>query len=153
VIDRVIANLDALQRAQNPPTEAQLGGTLAPLFSRPAFYNTRQQDWGYFLYPLCRTRLLLEQYEGDFKSNPAVRQNIADAVARMAQLQNDVAGLYGPNFRIDDHIHTYINDSRTFIQNLPSLAVAPTTDFYDARDRQIKEIRQSLQAAGLLENP
>jgi hypothetical protein len=153
VIDRVIANLYTLEHAQNSPTEAQLAGTLAPLFSRPAFYTTRQQDWGYFLYPLCRTRLLLEQYEGDFKSNPAVRQNIADAVARMVQLQNDVAGLYGPNFRIEDQIHTYINDSKKFVQNLPSLAVTPSADFYEARDRQIKEIRRSLQTAGLLENP
>jgi hypothetical protein len=71
----------------------------------------------------------------------------------MVELQNQVAGLYGPNFHIDDQIREHINNSYDFIHSMPEQKVDPSPAFFDARDQQIKEIRQLLNAARFLENP
>ncbi len=150
VIDRVRATLAAMRRQPRPPTESQLAAALAPLFSRPAFrYGIREEDWRYFLYPLCRTRLILEEYENDFKSKPEVGQNIAAAVTKMVNLQNEVAKLYGPAFSVTAHIDRYINSKKAFIDNLPKVMIAPDASYFEDRDKEIQAIRELLKSAGL----
>jgi hypothetical protein len=149
VIDRVLANLASLKQLKQPPAESQLAAALAPLFSRPAFYHgIREEDWRYFLYPLCRTRLLLEEYLGSFKSSVEVAKNIQQAIVKMVQLQNEVAGLYGPTFHITEHISRYISSRSDFINNLPPVVVDPKPQFFDDRDKEIHDIRELLLSAG-----
>jgi hypothetical protein len=148
VIDRVLANLSSLKQLQRPATQSQLAETLQPLFNRPAFYGIREDDWRYFLYALCRTRLILEEYVGQFQS-PTVRADIGQAIKRMVTLQNDVSQLYGKNFSVTDHIDRYIHDKHAFVDNLPKLETNPSPQFFDARDKQISEIRGLLKEAGL----
>jgi tetratricopeptide (TPR) repeat protein len=150
VIDDVLANLTALKQNGHVPTESELSSTLAPLFSRPAFYRgiREEQDWRYFLYPLCRTRQLLEQYVGQFKSNPQVRQNLSLAIQKMAALEARVGGLYGPTFSLTEHIDLYIGNKQTFIDHLPSLMNQPSANFLDERDREIHEICDIVRKAG-----
>jgi|SRR5579862_763635 len=148
VIDRVLINLATLKQSRRPPTEAQLMETLTPLFTRPAFYGMREEDWRYFLYPLCRTRLLLEEYVNQFKSKPEVRKNIAQAIDKMVALQNEVAQLYGPTFSITQHIDRYINDKDAFIDNLPPVLYDPKPEDFDHRDQEIWDVRNLLHAAG-----
>jgi hypothetical protein len=150
VIDDVLANLAALKQNGHVPTESELSNTLAPLFSRPAFYRgiREEEDWRYFLYPLCRTRQLLEQYVDQFKSNSQVRQNLSQAIQKMAALEARVAGLYGPTFTLRQHIDLYIGNKKSFIDHLPAVLNQPSSDFLDERDREIHEIRELVRAAG-----
>ena len=150
VIDDVLANLAALKQNGHVPTESELASTLAPLFSRPDFYRgmREEQDWRYFLYPLCRTRQLLEQSVGQFKSNPQVRQNLSQAIQKMAALEVKVAGLYGPTFSLSQYIGFYIGNKKAFIDHLPAVLNQPSSDFLDERDREIHEIRDLVREAG-----
>ncbi len=50
VIDRAVAKLASLKGLPRPPSESQWAEALAPLFTRQAFYDIRQEDWRYFLY-------------------------------------------------------------------------------------------------------
>jgi hypothetical protein len=149
VIDGVLANLASLKQLKTPPTEYQLAETLAPLFSRPAFYGIREEDWRYFLYPLCRTRLLLEEYVNQFKTKAAVGNKITQAIQKMVILQNEVAAMYGPTFSVPEHISRYIANQKAFIQNLPPVQKDPTPEFFNERDKEIQEIRQLLSDAGI----
>jgi hypothetical protein len=150
VIDDVTANLAALKQNGHVPTESELASTLAPLFSRPAFYRgiREEQDWRYFLFTLCRTRQLLEQNVGQFKSNPQVRENLSQAIQKMAALEAKVAGLYGPTFSLSQHIDVYIGDKKSFIDHLPAVVNQPSLDFFDERDRELHEIRDIVRKAG-----
>jgi len=148
VIDRVIANLAELQRLDRAPAESRLAEVLAPLFNRPAFYGMTEGDWRFFLYPLCRTRLMLEQHVGSFKSHPEVREKITLAIQTMVEVQNSVAKLYGPNFSISQHISRYINTQKDFTDNLPPIVESPTVQFIQDRDQQIRRIRELLRSAG-----
>jgi hypothetical protein len=150
VIDRVRANLASLKRQPRPATESQLAETLAPLFSRPVFrYGIREEDWRYFLYPLCRTRLILEEYENQFKSKPEIGEKITQAVTKMVNLQNEVAKLYGPTFSVTAHIDRYIKNKNAFIDNLPKVVVTPDAQYFEDRDKEIRAIRELLKSAGL----
>jgi hypothetical protein len=152
VIDSQSRKLEELKKGTPPPTESQLAEALAPLFTRPAFYRgIREEDWRTFLYVLCRTRLLLEEYEGDFKNSATVRMHIDSAIMRMVALQNEVATIYGPNFRISEHIRRYVDNEEKFLNELPKVREDPTPQFFDARDREIASIRSDLQDAGLVD--
>ena len=149
VIDRVQANLAELKQLDRAPAESRIAAILAQLFDRPAFYGIREGDWRYFLYPLCRTRMLLEEQVSDFKSNPDARAKIDQAIRLMVQLQNTVARLYGPTFSIADHLNRHAGSVKDFDANLPPVIENPTVVFFDERDAQIRQIRQLLREAGL----
>ena len=149
VIDRVLANLAELKRLDRAPAESRIAEALAPLFNRPAFYGIREGDWRFFLYPLCRTRLILEQHLGDFKSNPDTRDKISKAIQIMVNLQNSVAGLYGPNFSVTQHLSRYVDNAKAFGDNLPPVIESPSQQFFDQRDAQIRQVRELMRGAGL----
>lgn len=143
-IDNVLKELNHLeQKGRRYIKDSELSEAISPLFSRPAFYNIKEENWEYFLYPLCKSRLILEHYQSYFTSSH-VRSQISQAVHKMVILQNDVARIYGKNFKIDEHIREYINDSRAFIDNLPNQKIEPDMMFFNDRDETIKEINKIL---------
>jgi hypothetical protein len=148
VIDRVLVNLAKLPR---PFQDSALRDTLAPLFNRPAFYSSRAQDWGEFLYALCRTRLLLEEYMNEFHS-PDIRVAISQAVQLMTSLQNSTAELYGPGLNLSAHIGQTIGNSTEFIRGLPKMVSIPDKDFIEARNAEISQLRAILSKVGLVTN-
>jgi hypothetical protein len=150
VIDDAEKQLAKLIAANNPPPEAKVVEALAPLFSRPAFYGIREENWSYFLFTLCKTRLLLEQHVKYLKSSPQVRSDLGRAIELMVRLQNDVATVYSPTFSITDHIRHFIHSRDEFTRNLPPLVREPNVEFFDARDRTIREIRTILKPIGLV---
>ncbi len=152
VIDRVLEDLSRIKAELGAPIESQIADALSPLFRRPAFYGIREEDWRSFLYALCRTRLLSEEYAGYFKSSASTRASIDAAIQRMVQLQNAVAALFGNNFSITDHIRLFIANKSVFLQKLPRVRKDPTPDFIDARDREIRAIRKALLGAGVLDS-
>jgi len=87
--------------------------------------------------------MLLEECEGQFKSKPEVRNDIGLAIQKMVQLQNEVARLYGPTFSIRDHISRYIRNKNAFIDNLPPVVANMTPEYFEARDRDIRELLRS----------
>lgn len=91
VIDVVVLRLASLNLSSQSIPESQLVETLAPLFSRPAFYGIREENWNYFLFTLCKTRLILEGQAKYFRSSPRTRQEIGRAIELMVKLQNEVA--------------------------------------------------------------
>jgi hypothetical protein len=148
VIDRVLARLAALQKSSEPPSESLLAEALAPLFNRPAFYAVSSGDWQSLLYPLCRTRLLLEQYLTQFKSSPTVRDSLTQTTQQMVRLQDRLASLYGPSFHLSENIRRYIGKSDTFTSHLPSVIEQPSTDVIAASNADIKTIRTLVKKAG-----
>jgi hypothetical protein len=147
VIDRVLSNLGRLQRG-GQASEADLSQTLAPLFNRQEFYSVSSNDWQALLYPLFRTRLLLEQNLENFKSNPAVRESLTQANRQMAVLQDRVAVLYGPSFHLSDNIRLYGADVDLFKRHLPPVIDAPSADVLAACDEDIKTVRSLIKKAG-----
>ena len=148
-IDRVVANLAALKRLPRPATESQVGDALAPLFTRQAFYDIRQEDWRYFLYPLSISRKLLEEHVGDFKSHPDLRQKIGDAIRKMVVLESEVAGLFGPTFSLAEYLDKHGKTKKDFIDNLPALTQNPPAAFFEKAIQEVHAIREDLKAAGL----
>jgi hypothetical protein len=117
----------------------------------PAFYSSRAQDWGEFLYALCRTRLLLEEYMNEFHS-PDIRVAISQAVQLMTSLQNSTAELYGPGLNLSAHIGQTIGNSTEFIRGLPKMVSIPDKDFIEARNAEISQLRAILSKVGLVTN-
>jgi hypothetical protein len=148
VIDEVESKLASLKSLGQVP-EAKLAETIAPLFSRPAFYGIREENWNYFLFTLCRTRLILEANVQNFKNSPKTRAELGRVLQLMVKLQNDVASLYGPSFSVTEHIGRYIASREAFTSNLPPLVMQPDYRFFDDRDSTIREIRSVLQPLGL----
>jgi hypothetical protein len=153
VIDRQIRRLEELRKTSAQPTESQLAEALAPLFTRPAFYEIREEDWHSFLYVLCRTRLLLEEYEERFKSSIVVRGHIDNAIKLMVALENRVAAIYGPNFSVTEQIRRYGGNKEKFLAELPRIVKDPAPEFFDERDRDIAAIRAELHDAGIVDAP
>ncbi len=149
VIDGVQKRLVTLKSTGASISESKLSETLTPLFSRPAFYGIREENWSYFLFTLCKTRLLLEENVQFFKTTPRVRAELGRAIELMVRLQNDVANLYGPTFSVTDHISRYIQNRDAFTKNLPPVVHTPDYRFFDARDVTIREIRGILKPLGL----
>ena len=149
VIDRVVSNLAALKRLQRPATESQIAEALAPLFTRQAFYDIRQEDWRYFLYPLSISRKLLEEHVGDFRSHPDSRQKIGDAIRKMVTLESEVAALFGPTFSLAEYLDKHGKTKQDFIDNLPSLSQNPPAAFFEKAIQEVHAIREDLKAAGL----
>jgi hypothetical protein len=153
VIDGVVANLAALKRLPRPATDSQTVEALTPLFARPAFYDIRQEDWRYFLYPLAISRKLLEEHVNDFKAHPDSRQKISDAILQMVTLENEVVALFGPTFSLSEYLDKYGKSKQDFIDHLPSLAQNPPTQFFDKAMQQVGVVREDLKAAGLPLSP
>ncbi|WP_139135211.1 hypothetical protein [Roseivirga sp. 4D4] len=149
VIDDVITNLNKMEAADSL-NQSTLITALSPLFTRPAFYGIREENWEYFLFVLARTRLLLEHYSQHIKSPKSLRDSIQEASILMVQLQNEIKTIYGPAFSVTDHISTYINDKEGFVKNLPKQQIEIDYKFFDARDETIREIRDILKNTGLL---
>jgi hypothetical protein len=147
VIDRVLARLASLD-GHGQATESQYAEALAPLFTRPAFYAVNPADWQALFYPLCRTRLLIEQYRDRFKSDAKVRADLGAAAQRMAQLQDRLASMYGPNFRLSQQIQSHIANSKEFTGSLPSVAKDVTDDFIQACNGDLHAIRVQVKQAG-----
>lgn len=148
-IDLVLRNLNSLERKGRANiTDIELSTTLTPLFNRPAFYGIREESWEYFLFPLCKSRLILEHYQAYFKS-PVVRTEIGKAVQKMVILQNAVATIYGPNFSITQHVKLHIGNSESFISKLPKRMLEPDYKFFTDRDATIKQIKTILKSIGL----
>jgi hypothetical protein len=100
------------------------------------------------LYPLCRTRLLLEQNLENFKSNPAVRESLTQANQQMAVLQERLAALYGPNFHLSDNIRLYNANVDLFNRHLPPVIDAPSAEVLAACNEDIKTVRGLIKKAG-----
>ena len=147
LIDRVIDNLARLRRS-GQMSEADLSQTLAPLFNRREFYGVSAGDWQALLYPLFRTQVLLEQNLENFKSNPLVRDSLTQANRRMAMLEDRVAVLYGPNFRLSDNIRDYGASVGLFKSHLPAVIDAPSAEVLAACDEDIKVVRSLIRKAG-----
>lgn len=151
VIDRVLKDLNELEKkGKSNISQAKLAATLKPLFTRPAFYGIREENWKYFLYPLCKTRTILEFYVSYFES-PSIRTNINRAIQLMVILQNDIAEIYGVSFSITEHINRYINNSKEFIDNMPNREFEPDYKFFDDRDKTIRKIKTILSEVGIAE--
>lgn len=151
VIDRVLKDLNQLEKkGKSNISQTELATILKPLFTRPAFYGIREENWKYFLYPLCKTRTILEFYVPYFES-PNIRANINKAIKLMVVLQNDVAEIYGVSFSITEHINRYINSSKGFIDNMPNREFEPDYKFFDDRDKTIRKIKTILNEAGIAE--
>jgi hypothetical protein len=146
VIDRVIEKLQELERKAKPIPESQLTEALKPLFTRPAFYGIREENWNYFLYPLIRTRLLIEQYADQFRNTPEVRRKLGQIAQLMTKLQNDVAYIYGNYFSVTEHFHRYGVNKDEFLTNLPPIVMEPDYRFFNDRDKTIREIRDILKS-------
>lgn len=149
VIDQVLTDLESLKAAGTPIPEAKLITALTPLFARPAFYGIREENWHFFLYTLCRTRLILEEYIPHIRSSPQIRRALGTVIEMMVRLQNDVAKIYGPAFSITDHIHDFIHNKQAFTENLPMVVREPDYPFFDERDKTVREIRDILRPLGL----
>lgn len=150
-IDRVLQELKQLESSGSRISESALLQTLKSLFNRPAFYDIREESWDYFLYPLCVSRLLLENYIRFLKSSPQVRQSLGQVIRLMVELQNDVARIYGPAFSITDHIARYITNRDGFIDSLPPIVESPDYQFFNQRNETIREIRDILRPLGLVD--
>jgi len=148
VIDTAQARLCDLQNEDSRPSETDLVKILKPLFSRPAFYGIREENWQYFLFTLCRTRVLLEGTVGYFNS-ASVREKLGEAIHLMVKLQNEVATLYGPTFSITEHMARHLNSRDGFTKNLPTVVKDPNYEFFENRDKTIKQIRAILKPLGL----
>jgi len=98
VIDTATLRLEELRKKDPAMPDQQVADALRPLFSRPAFYGIREENWEYFLFIICQTRFLLEQHIQYFNSSNT-RSKLGKAVTKMVQLQNDVAQIYGPIFQ------------------------------------------------------
>ena len=149
VIDKVQMAIAGMGPRESIP-ESKLAETLAPLFTRAAFYGIREENWNYFLFTLCKTRLILEENVQYFKSSSQVRADLGKAIQLMVKLQNDVAKIYGSTFSITDHIRRNIGDRDAFTRNLPQVIADPDYKFFDARDVTIQEIRKLLKPHGLV---
>ena len=148
LIDAAQAKLCDLQNDSPRLAETDVVQTLKPLFSRPAFYGIREENWEFFLFTLCRTRLLLEANVGYFNSE-SVRKKLGRVIELMVKLQNDVSRIYGPTFSITRHIASYINSRNDFTNHLPRPVSDPDYKFFENRDKTIKEIRAILKPLGL----
>jgi hypothetical protein len=142
VIDIAQAKLCDLQNDYSKPSETDVINVLKPLFSRPAFYEG-QENWEYFLFTLCRTRVLLEGALGYFNSD-SFRKNLGDAIQLMVTLQNEVATIYGPTFSITRHIASYPNSREEFTNHLPPVVKDPDDKLLDNRNKTIRQIRAIL---------
>lgn len=149
IIDDVIMNLHQLP---DHPQDADIRESLKPLFNRPAFYASRGRgDWNYFLYAVCRTRLLLETNQNRFDL-PANRSAISQAVQRMAILQDLAAQLYGNDFSLSSHIKKYADDSTSFINKLPNLTNTPNDTLIEKVNDNISEMRKNLKKYGFVDS-
>ena len=108
-----------------------------------------EEDWRYFLYTLCRTQLLIEEYIPRFTSLPDTREKLSTADQKMIALEHEIANLYGRTFSLSDHIARHAGNRNTFVDQLPPLVEQPTADYFVAPDREIQEIRNLVRAAGL----
>ena len=96
VIDDAEKHFTRLKSGRDSISESRLIETLAPLFSRPTFYyGIREENWNYFLFIVCKTRLILQEYIKDLKSSPNIRTELGRSVELMVRLQNDVSTSYG----------------------------------------------------------
>ena len=150
VIDGVLDDLAKLESMGKPIPEAALVEALNPLFTRPAFYGIREESWNYFLFPLSKTRRILEQQLPNFRSTPKLRSDLGRVIELMVQLQNEVASLYGPSFSVTHHIRLYENNAQAFVDHLPPIRNRPDSEFFDSRDQTIKKIREMLRPHGLV---
>jgi hypothetical protein len=148
-IDKALTILNALERSSGGKVrQVDLVKTLKPLFNRPAFYGIREENWEYFLFPLCQTRMILEYYQENFKSADD-RSKIKAAIEKMVVLQNDIDAIYGTAFTITEHIDKFINSKDDFISELPNQVITPNQAFFNARDAAVLEIRTLLKPIGL----
>ena len=150
--DAALVKLNSLeQRGVDSVTEIEWAEALSLLFSRPAFYGIREEDWEHFLFPLCKSRVILEHYQSYFKV-ANTRTQIGKAVQLMVRLQNDVAKIYGVNFSIDAHIQKHIDNANTFIAKLPNQQQSPDYKFFNERDKTIKKIREILKSIDFIDH-
>ncbi|HEX7770910.1 MAG TPA: hypothetical protein VF435_00735 [Pyrinomonadaceae bacterium] len=155
-VDTNDKRIDDTQRAlcdlrkdpSNPPSDTELVQALKPLFTRPAFYGIREENWEHFLFILCKTRTLLEENVTYFKSSN-FRREVGRAIQLMVRLQNDVARIYGPTFSITTHMQRFLNSKDEFINRLPKINSDPEPNFFNDRDKTINEIRAILRPLGL----
>jgi hypothetical protein len=153
VIDSVLQKLSLLEKKGGRISEAELVDTLKPLFSRSAFYDISQDNWNLFLFPLCRTRLILDQYKPYFRTHKEIRDAIHQVVQEMAQLEREVAKIFVPGFSITDHINRYRDDKGEFTNNLPSHAIRGNDyhGFMEIRNKTINKIREILLPVGFVD--
>lgn len=149
VIDGVERNLLNL-KSSGSYSEAAVVEAMRPLFARPAFYGSREEDWNYFVYAVCRTRLLLEQNRQYFRSSKEVVNDIDKVIALLMKLQDDSISVYPSTFSITEHIDRYIRNKRSFIDKLPTPVKERSVEFYNARDKTIRDLRGALTPLGLL---
>jgi hypothetical protein len=149
VIDKTLARL-SLSTSSTVVSEYELTEVLATLFTRPAFYDIREENWKYFLFVLCKTRLILEDNIHYYKSSPDVRADLYKAIRIMVQLQNDMKQIYGPTFSPTEHIRLYINNRDAFINKLRIIS-KPDNKFFEERNNTIKELRNILCPIGLID--
>jgi hypothetical protein len=150
VIDGVLYQLSILKASKERAPESKVTETLAPLFSRPAFYPVREENWEHFLYALCKTRLILEESVSLYKSNAKVRDDLGRVIEMMVTIQGDVKRIYGPTFSATDHIRRHIGNRDAFIANLPPQVQLPNSVNEAKRNEAMRKIRDILRPIGLV---
>lgn len=150
IIDKVIYDVtNVLNEAL--PTEDKLLTAIRPLFTRPAFYiGVREENWDYFLYALCLTRIVIEELSNSELISQTKRAVLIDTARDMVNTQYEVQKLYGDEFSISEYFAKYANNRAAFIDNLPEKVIVPGYDFYEARDGAIRAIRSRLTNAKVL---
>ncbi len=149
VIDRMYEAKSRLE-SDGTITEAQALDLLRPLFSRPAFsYLAREGDWKYGLFAVCKTRIVLQEFKPLFRNSPDVRNALGDAIELLVQLEREISTIFNPAFSSTEHIDKYIHSKDEFIQNLPDIVREPNSDFSNARDQTVSEIRDILAEVGI----
>ena len=146
-IDEVEAELSRLKKS-HPTDEAAVAAALAPLFSRPAFYNSNYDDWNYFFYAVARTRLVLQEHIPDFRQHPSMKDELYAAAMVLTDLQDVVAKLYGPAFSASDYIDHYIDDRKAFLAGLHMVS-SPGPEVFATRNAELDKLKLHLCAAGI----
>lgn len=144
VVDAVEANLAALRSGPGDTSEDQILTALTPLFNRAAFSCFSTEDWGYMLWAVSKTRLILEDHLAELKTRPDVRSRVGQAIHILLKMQNDIAKSYGGGFSATDHIRRYIGNQRAFVKNLPPVLVAPDQNMQNERLADVQHLRAAL---------
>lgn len=150
VIDEAQQVLTRITSSKENLNDAKLNEALGLLFARPAFEGIREEGWRYMLFTLIKTRELIEHYAPRY-SNPKQRSGLAQVTQSMTKLQDQLVGLYGPKFSLDEHLKRYPNNRDAFTQNLPTPPQAPNSQFFNACDTSILAIRAQLKSLNLVE--
>ena len=144
-LDLIHVELNGLRGV--PVTDIEVLNALRKLFYRSLFYHIREERPGSALFMLCRARLLLQRYVGNFRSATTSR-HVALAITRIIKLEHHLQELFGTPFSAELHCERFGSDRSEFLKNLP-----PENEMSPSQIQKgnaiLKELEVHLKAAGL----